>query len=151
MYEIKNNSMLSKACEYGIKAMIYLAGTSQEGQRVSLNLVAQHIESPEAFTSKILQKLAKAKVVKSVKGAKGGFELNGSTSKEIFLWDIVVAIDGTAIRDDCFLGLNYCSRSNPCPVHDKYEKIRDDIMSFLMKTSVHDLSLTVQEGKSFLS
>lgn len=142
--------MLSKACEYGIKAMIYIAGTSEEGHRVNLGLVSQHIESPEAFTSKILQKLVKAKLIKSIKGAKGGFELNGSSSEEIFLWNIVEAIDGTALRDDCFLGLNYCSQTNPCPVHHKYEQIRDDIMVFLMKTSIKDLSLNVKEGKSFL-
>lgn len=142
--------MLSKACEYGIKAMIYLTGTSEEGKKASLAEVAEHIESPAAFTSKILQKLVKARIVNSVKGAKGGFELTSKSLEAIFLWDIVFAIDGPALRDDCFLGLNYCSKTNPCPVHDQYKTIRDGLITFLENTSIKDLSLDVQLGKSVL-
>ena len=49
--------MFSKACEYGIRASIYIASQTQIGNRVSLVDVVKKIESPEAFTSKILQKL----------------------------------------------------------------------------------------------
>lgn len=41
-----------KACEYGIRASIYIASQTQIGNRVSLVDVVKKIESPEAFTSK---------------------------------------------------------------------------------------------------
>ena len=53
--------MLSKACEYSIRASIYIAEKSLEGNRSGLKEIAKSIDSPEAFTSKILQQLAKSK------------------------------------------------------------------------------------------
>ena len=67
--------MFSKACEYGIKATIFIASNSYEKQRVSLKEIAKEIDSPEAFTAKILQNLVRHKIINSVKGAYGGFEI----------------------------------------------------------------------------
>ncbi|MEB2785350.1 Rrf2 family transcriptional regulator [Algoriphagus persicinus] len=51
--------MFSKACEYGIKAMIYVATKSLQGVRVKMNDIVEKVGSPEAFTAKILGDLAK--------------------------------------------------------------------------------------------
>ena len=60
--------MFSKACEYGIKASIFIALCSYKGVRVSLKSIAKEINSPEAFTAKILQDLVRHDVINSVKG-----------------------------------------------------------------------------------
>jgi Rrf2 family iron-sulfur cluster assembly transcriptional regulator len=52
--------MFSKACEYGIRASIFIAEQSLLDRKVSLKDVAEAIESPSAYTSKILQRLSKA-------------------------------------------------------------------------------------------
>ena len=67
--------MFSKACEYGIKATIYIAMQSMQNSRVSLKDIAKEIDSPVAFTAKILQQLARNKIVESVKGPTGGFQI----------------------------------------------------------------------------
>mgnify|MGYP002795141008 FL=1 len=67
--------MFSKACEYGIRATIYIAMQSLEGFRVNLKEIAAAIDSPIAFTAKILQQLVKSNIVESVKGAKGGVQI----------------------------------------------------------------------------
>ncbi len=67
--------MFSKACEYGIKSIVFIAVKSRQDERVSLNDIASAIDSPVSFTSKILQKLVKSKLIDSVKGSAGGFEL----------------------------------------------------------------------------
>ena len=46
--------MFSKTCEYGIKAVLYIASQSLENKRVKIGDIVQNIDSPEAFTSKIL-------------------------------------------------------------------------------------------------
>ena len=66
--------MFSKACEYGIKAAIFIATKSYEGVRVSPKEIAENISSPQAFTAKILQSLVRHNIVNSVKGAYGGFQ-----------------------------------------------------------------------------
>ena len=66
--------MFSKACEYAIKASIYIAISSLEGKRVTPKQISEEIDSPTAFTAKILQALVRNNIVNSVKGAYGGFE-----------------------------------------------------------------------------
>ena len=63
--------MFSKACEYGIRAAVYIAHQSMEGRRVSLKEIAEKIDSPVAFTAKILQQLSRNGIVESIKGAGG--------------------------------------------------------------------------------
>ena len=59
--------MFSKSCEYGIKATLFIAQKSQWNDRVSLKEIATAIDSPTAFTGKILQVLAKANIINSQK------------------------------------------------------------------------------------
>ena len=67
--------MFSRACEYAIKIMIYIAGNEEEGRRTGVKEITEAIHSPEAFTAKILQQLAKAGLLDSYKGPSGGFVL----------------------------------------------------------------------------
>jgi|SRR5690606_14832951 len=86
--------MFSKACEYGIRACVIVAQYSIEEKRISLKDIAKAINSPEAFTSKILQKMVKSELMQSIQGAYGGFEISDSVLEKLNLEDIVKAIDG---------------------------------------------------------
>lgn len=122
--------MFSKACEYGITATVHIATQSLHGNRVGLKDIASEIDSPEAFTAKILQQLVKSGIIDSVKGPSGGFEVDKDRMKET-LSQIVSAIDGDAIYKGCGLGLHECSSKRPCPVHYKFKVIRDDLRRML--------------------
>ena len=63
--------MFSKACEYGIRAMLHVAHKSQAKERVGVKDIAKAINSPEAFTGKIMQQLSKRGLVRSIKGPSG--------------------------------------------------------------------------------
>ena len=65
--------MFSKECEYGIKASTYIALQSLQERSVSLKEIAEEIDSPVAFTAKILHQLAKNHILDSSKGPSGGF------------------------------------------------------------------------------
>ncbi|WP_100610276.1 RrF2 family transcriptional regulator [Confluentibacter lentus] len=142
--------MFSKACEYGIKASIFIAINSYEGKRVSPKEIAKEINSPQAFTAKILQALVRHKVINSVKGAYGGFEVNKNELKYIKLSQIVKAIDGDNIYNGCGLGLEKCDENHPCPVHEKFKNVRDELKQMLENTSLEDLALDIKSGVSFL-
>lgn len=142
--------MFSKACEYGIRATLYIAQRSLGGERVSLKGIAEEIESPEAFTAKILQQLARNKVVKSVKGPNGGFEIPKESLEDIKLSDIVDAIDGDTIYKGCGLGLKACNALKPCPVHDQFAAVRDALKEMLEGTSLYALATGLEEGLTFL-
>lgn len=119
----KLKSMFSKACEYGIRATIYVARQSLEDKRASQKDISREIDSPVAFTAKILQQLVRNNILNSVMGPTGGFHIEKKQMDEITLSQVVDAIDGDAIYRGCGLGLKECNARKPCPVHDKFAKI----------------------------
>jgi Rrf2 family iron-sulfur cluster assembly transcriptional regulator len=142
--------MFSKACEYGIKASIFIAINSREDRRVTPKEISEQIDSPQAFTAKILQALVKHKVIKSIKGAHGGFEINKVDISKIKLAQIVNAIDGDKIYSGCGLGLASCNEDHPCPVHDKFKIVRAELKDMLENTNLEQLALDIKSGTSFL-
>lgn len=142
--------MFSRACEYGIKATIYIAMQSKDARRVSLKDIASASNAPEAFTAKILQILVKANIIDSVRGAGGGFEIDAAKLNTLKLSQIVSAIDGDEIYKGCGLGLEACSETQPCPVHHKFAKIRNDLRLMLENTSMVELAEGASKGETYL-
>ena len=142
--------MFSKACEYGIRASIYIAEQSLLERKVSLIEVASAIESPTAYTSKILQLLSRNFIINSDKGPTGGFSMDKKELDKIKLSDIVFTIDGDSIYNGCGLGLKQCNEVMPCPVHNQFKLIRDDLKKMLEKTTVKALALDHEKGLTFL-
>ena len=143
--------MFSKACEYGIKASIYIAQQSLQNKLINLKAIANEIDSPEAFTAKILQKLVKNKILDSVKGAKGGFLIEEIRINQISLEDIVYAIDGDSIYTGCGLGLKECNAQKPCPVHNKILLVRKELRRMLTDTSLYELANDIEVGVTYLN
>lgn len=142
--------MFSKACEYGIKASIFIAIKSYDDQRVTPKEISKEIDSPQAFTAKILQALVHHNIINSVKGAHGGFEVDKGNLSEIALSQIVKAIDGDAVYSRCGLGLKQCDENHPCPVHDKFKSVRNDLQHMLEHTTLEELALNIKSGATFL-
>ncbi len=142
--------MFSKSCEYGIKAVIYIATQSLEGRRVKIGDIVAHAGSPEAFTGKILGTLTRHHIVHSQTGPYGGFSIATSNLRDIKLSHIVYALDGDAVYTECALGLKECSHLHPCPMHDKFVKIRNELKKVLETTSLYDLAVGLKEGKTIL-
>ncbi|MBF8457072.1 Rrf2 family transcriptional regulator [Kaistella sp. G5-32] len=142
--------MFSKSCEYGIRASIYIAKQSLKERKVSQMEIANAIASPVAFTAKILQKLTKTNVLRSSKGPNGGFFLDQKDLDDVKLWDVILAIDGDGLLEDCTLGLRKCNAFKPCPMHNSFVKIRAEIRETLEGTSLRFLAEEVSDGISFL-
>lgn len=142
--------MFSKSCEYAIRATIFIASKCCEKRKVGIKEIAIAIDSPIAFTAKILQKLSKNKIVNSTKGVNGGFEISQEKLKQIKLIQIVVAIDGNSVFLGCGLGLGNCSEDHPCPVHYKFKEVKEGLVSMLENTTLEELALGVKTGNSFL-
>jgi Rrf2 family iron-sulfur cluster assembly transcriptional regulator len=142
--------MFSKTCEYGIRATIFIASESCLNKRVGLRDIAQKIDSPEAFTAKILQILSKNNIVNSIKGVGGGFEIPREIMKDIKLAQIVNALEGDRVFTGCGLGLTHCSEDHPCPMHEKFKSIRNELEFMLENTNLEELALGIKTGHTFL-
>ncbi|GAB3427608.1 RrF2 family transcriptional regulator [Niabella aquatica] len=115
--------MLSKTCEYALRAMIYIAQHSGNRQMINIKEISENIGSPELFIGKILQGLSRQGFLQSSKGRYGGFYMEAKDAKRS-LADIVIAIDGDKVFKGCGVGLDYCSEKNPCPIHHQYKEAR---------------------------
>ena len=141
--------MFSKACEYGIRAMMYIAQKSKEGRRIGIKEISRGIDSPEPFMAKILQDLSRKGLVLSIKGPNGGFYLD-ATHKRISLADIVSAIDGNHLFEGCGLGLKACSEKRPCPIHFEFKVLRTKLRSMLESTQIDEITVNLEKGLSYL-
>jgi len=140
--------ILSKSCEYAIRATVYVASKTRKNEKVGIIEVAGAIGSPAPFTGKILQTLVRKRVLASVKGPNGGFFVENGDS--LFLIDIVRAMDGNDLFTACVLGLERCSETQPCPMHEQIKPIRDELMAEFSKRSVNNLVSEFEKSRHFL-
>jgi Rrf2 family protein len=131
--------MLNKTCQYAIKALIFMGTKVDDEERLTVKTVASAIGSPEAFTSKILQKLVANDIIYSTKGGGGGFEVMEDTLKKTSLLQVVIAVDQDSLSKGCILGLPKCSDMNPCPVHARYAPLRKLLNEELLEITIHDI------------
>lgn len=131
---------LTRGGEYGIRGVLYLA--QQDNGRISmLSAIAKAQDVPPRFLAKIFQALAKAGVVKSHRGAKGGFSL-ARPAAEITIKDVVEAIEGPICLNVCLAGPGECSRDKICPMHSIWEEAQAKMMDVLSRANFADLAKT---------
>lgn len=139
--------MFSRSCEYAFRALIQVARCTAEGRHCPVEQLADGGATPTAFTAKVMQKLARAGLVDSVKGRHGGYLMDKRLARRVRLADVVKAIDGDALYKGCALGLKQCSHAHPCPLHDRFVAVRDDLQRMLEGTSIQDLLEGVAPGE----
>ena len=130
--------MFSKSCEYGLRAIIYIAQQTNQNNKVSLMTISKEIDSPQAFTAKILQQLTRHHIVKSIKGPHGGFIIEPDRM-QTKINEVVFLFDGDSIYNGCGLGLKQCDENSPCPLHHKFIEIRNDLKTMLENTTLEIL------------
>ena len=128
---------LTRGGEYGIRGVLYLA--QQDNGKVNmLSAIAKAQDVPPRFLAKIFQALAKAGIVRSYRGAKGGFSL-GRAAGEITIKDVIEAIEGPIYLNVCLVGPGECTRDKICPMHRVWEEAQDKMMGVLGRTNFSDL------------
>ncbi len=137
----------SSACEYAVRAATYLASRAREdeGELVKLRAIAQAEGLPPPFLSSILQKLVTAGILHSARGPTGGYSL-ALPAEEITLHDIMAAVDGVDALDACAVGLAQCSDEMPCPLHDRWKPVREELRGYLTGTTLAAMA-SAKEGK----
>jgi Rrf2 family iron-sulfur cluster assembly transcriptional regulator len=129
--------IFSKKCEYGIQAVLYLAAR-EKGTLVSAEEISKVLKIPREFVSKILQSLRESGLILSSKGKSGGFTLAKDPSR-VKLLDVVAAIDGLDMFDNCVLGFPECTPTHPCPVHDTWGTLRTQAYDMLNSETIDKL------------
>ncbi|MFA6086714.1 Rrf2 family transcriptional regulator [Mucilaginibacter sp.] len=138
-------AIFSKTCEYAIRAVLFIAHKTALGNRVGIKDIATGIDSPEHFLAKILQDLSRKGLISSNKGPNGGFYMD-ALALERPLSEIVEAVDGDSLFKGCALGLKQCSEVNPCPLHNEFKDIRNNIQRMLSDTTIGNFNEELMSG-----
>ncbi|MCK7460654.1 MAG: Rrf2 family transcriptional regulator [Sphingobacterium sp.] len=89
--------------------LLYIASKQQGNEKTGIKQICKDLDLPTPFLAKILQQLAKQKILKSLKGPHGGFSLL-KDPKKITLLDIVITIDGEDIFTNCVIHNRTCTQ-----------------------------------------
>jgi Rrf2 family protein len=140
--------IFSKKCELAIQATLFL---SIKSDSIVFNAteISKELKVPKEFVSKMLQTLTDSGIIGSKKGKNGGFFL-ARKPENIKLIEIVKAIDGDKVFKSCVLGFPNCGDDHPCPVHDKWGKIRDEAFKMLSEETLEELKEKTLEKISSL-
>ena len=134
--------VFSRRCEYAIQAILFLAGR-ENGTMVSIRDFTNRLGIPYHYLAKILQDLTRRKILKSHRGAKGGYAL-ARNPEDITLIRVVEAVDGEAVLKSCVLGFAECSNLKPCSLHEQWADSRERIRVLLETENIAGLAARMQ-------
>ncbi|MCW3161625.1 RrF2 family transcriptional regulator [Chryseobacterium oryctis] len=127
--------VFSNTCQYAIKSCIVLAN---DRRKIGIKEISEKIDTPSAFTSKILQQLTKKGLISSGKGKGGGFYLTDEQFEKLTIKDIYENFEGKEVLKSCLLGLKQCGGENPCPIHHLAAEIKEKIL-LMFQYKIKDL------------
>jgi len=142
--------MLGKTTEYAIRALVYIFIQNQEGKRPGFKEISKKIDSPEQFTAKVLQNLARAELISSIKGRGGGFFFD-QTATPLTIYDVIRVMEGDKFFSKCGFGLKRCDGESPCPLHHDYSSVRESFFKLVKKETIQSLAKKINEQKAILT
>ncbi len=125
--------------KYGLLGLIFLAQQAP-GRVVGLKEIAARQGLPEHFLAKIFPKFVRYRLVRAYRGATRGYAL-ARAPENIKLREILEAIEGPEVTNQCFFWGSECDVTNPCPVHCRWREIRPWITDILERTTLQELIL----------
>ncbi len=143
---------LTKKADYGLMALKYLAeqaGPAPDGHITaaqSASDIAEAYHIPPQLLAKILQTLAKAGLLVSHAGTKGGYALSRPAT-QITAFEVIRAIDGPLFITSCITIHGACDLAGHCTIKEPLRKVNDSIKELLSGIRISDLIDTSESHK----
>ncbi|HHP7237922.1 RrF2 family transcriptional regulator [Longibacter sp.] len=130
--------ILTKGCEYGLRSMLYLS-LRETDEYVSVREIGESLDISPTFLTKVFQELNDAGLVDSRRGRYGGVTLARDPTS-ITLYEIVAAVDGESLFQECVLGLPGCGEEKPCPLHQEWTHQRDQLELMFRRVTLKQMA-----------
>jgi len=127
---------LSTKGRYGVKAMVDLAINYGE-QPISIKSISERQSISEYYLEQLFSSLRKAKLIKSIRGAQGGYILNRAP-EEITIYDVINVLEGPIEISDC-LEEGSCNKIDCCATRLLWKKIKNSIDSVTTSITLKDI------------
>ena len=130
---------LSTKVRYGVRAMIDLANHRQEAKPILVKSISERQEISKKYLESLLASLKAAGLVRSIRGAKGGYLLANDPDK-VTMEQITNALDGPPILVECVTDPDLCKRSGCCVARDLWKDMTEGLQSKLRETTLGEMA-----------
>ncbi|MGL5752045.1 MAG: RrF2 family transcriptional regulator [Paraclostridium sp.] len=128
---------LSTKGRYGLKAMFELS-LRQDNGPVPLKQIAQKQNISEQYLEQIFSALKKSGLIKSVRGAQGGYLLV-KEPKDITVGDILIVLEGPVSLSECVMDEDICENSGVCVTKVVWERLKKGIEDVINSITLQDM------------
>ena len=132
---------ISTRAQYGLRALIEIG--RHHGQSVSLRDVSKRQDISLHYLEQIVAALRRAGYVRSVRGAKGGYQL-ARPAQDITAYEVVVTLEGSIAPVDCVEEDHECTSANVCGTQDLWKRLDNALRDVLGNSTLQDL---IQEAE----
>lgn len=137
--------ILSRTSQYAIQALIFMAA-QPPGTTVLNRSAAEYLGVPAAYLAKIMRQLCKGGLLLSARGRQGGFTL-AKGGEKTDLMRVVALIEGPEFIEACVLGLKVCDDRTACPMHHRWQPIKERVTALLREQTLDSLARAVRSGR----
>jgi Rrf2 family protein len=130
---------ITRQADYAVRAVYYLTKLGADS-RAATSQIAQEQHIPPSFLAKIISQLSVAGLLHTSRGARGGVSL-ARAPEEISLLDVVEAIDGPILLNECVADEGSCTFSEDCPMRPIWCDAQEHLVGRLQNTSFSDLAV----------
>lgn len=135
---------ITRQADYAVRAMVYLAQLEPD-KRAATGRIAQEKGIPPSFLAKIVSQLNVAGLLKTSRGAAGGVEL-AKPADAISLLDVIEAIDGPILLNDCVGDAVTCAYDDSCPLKPVWCDAQKMLVDHLSKANFAQFAQTAPSG-----
>jgi Rrf2 family protein len=135
---------ITRQADYAVRAVYYLTQLGSDN-KAATSQIADEQQIPPSFLAKIISQLSVAGLLHTSRGARGGVSL-ARDPKEISLLDVVEAIDGPILLNECVADSGACTFSGDCPMQPIWCDAQRDLVGRLERTNFSDIAAS--NGKS---
>ena len=128
---------ITRQADYAVRAVLYLAHM-EPSQRAATSQVAKEQHIPPSFLAKIISQLSIAGLLHTSRGARGGVTL-ARTPKDITLLEVIEAIDGPILLNECVGENSICTFDDDCPLKPVWCDAQTELIDRLKGTNFQQL------------
>jgi len=135
---------ISTQGRYGLRALVDLA-TNKNSGAIPLREISSREDISERYLEQLFAKLRKAGIVRSVRGAHGGYLINHSL-EEITVGDIIRVLEGSIVPVECVNDdVEDCERSSSCVAQEVWRELKNQVDDYLDSITLLDLKERAEE------
>ena len=128
---------ITRQADYAVRAVLHLARMNGN-QRAATSQVAKEQHIPPSFLAKIISQLSIAGLLHTSRGARGGVTL-ARDPKDVSLLEVIEAIDGPIMLNECVGENSICTFDDDCPLRPVWCEAQEELVNRLKSTNFQQL------------